>query len=107
MRALYTTIALMVFGFAATANPQDAPTAQPKAALERGELLWDQNECTDCHENPSEPGQIVIGLDHIGKKFNELTLAAFLASPPALMPNPKLGEADRLALAKFLLDKYR
>ena len=80
--------------------------ADEDPSLVRGEALWREHACADCHAHATEPGQPTLLLSYLGDRFTEESLTAFLSAPPRPMPNPGLSPQDRRALARYLLTTF-
>jgi glucose/arabinose dehydrogenase len=96
---------------AAPAAPQ--PVGDPLAALDAaerarevasGRALYEANACFRCHEPArAEAGAVPAPLAKLASKYTIDSLASFLAAPQPPMPLYPFDDAQRRALAIFLL----
>ncbi|MCP4243694.1 MAG: sorbosone dehydrogenase family protein [bacterium] len=83
------------------------PAAPALGDPSRGETLYEALACAGCHEPAADaPGAVVISLDAVAARYDEQTLAAFLAAPTPPMPAVEQPEAGRRDLAAYLLSKH-
>jgi glucose/arabinose dehydrogenase len=72
-----------------------------------GEALYARHGCADCHEaKGSRPASVRLRAG-LAKRHSIDDLARILGAPPASMPRFLLSEAERRALAVFLLEQDR
>ncbi len=90
------------------ANPLAALAPNERASLvTRGEALFGTNACGSCHRaNQAESGVIVKPLEALAQRYDLESLIRFLLTPTPPMPVVDLPEADRRALAAYLLDQH-
>jgi len=72
----------------------------------RGEALYAALACAGCHAPAGAPGSVAVPLDALAARYDEPTLAAFLAAPTPPMPAVDRPEAERLDLAAYLLSRH-
>ncbi len=90
----------------ATARDPLAPlSAGERASLSAaGAALYERFECAGCHESErAAAGVVVQPLAGLAGRYAIDDLAAFLAAPTPPMPVYPLSDAERLALAVYLL----
>lgn len=69
-----------------------------------GALVFATNGCGACHIPDAAPeGQAVKEVAGLGSRFDIAALEALLKTPPATMPTPEITDAERRALAVYLL----
>jgi glucose/arabinose dehydrogenase/cytochrome c553 len=92
----------------AVANPlAEFDDASKQELIARGESLFAQNACGTCHvETLAGPGIVVKELEGLAAKYTVPSLTGFFLTPQPPMPVFDLPEADRQALAVYLLSKY-
>jgi mono/diheme cytochrome c family protein len=78
-----------------------------EALVAEGRTLFTEKGCYGCHTIGATGTPIAPGLDHVGARYSEATLARWLRDPSAQeathhMPNLGLSEAEAGALATFL-----
>lgn len=92
----------------AIANPlaeYDAPTRSRLTT--RGGVLFGQHDCGTCHlESEAAPGVAIKPLSEIGRRYNVESLMTFFLAPQPPMPIVDLPEADREALAVYLMSEF-
>jgi glucose/arabinose dehydrogenase len=82
-------------------GPADAGSRQE---IERGAALYERHGCGRCHDpGAAEPGVVPRPLRGLPARYDVLSLAAYLEAPAPPMPAMAAGEADRRAVAAFLL----
>lgn len=87
-------------GRAAPGGPASPALGDPS----RGRALYEALACAGCHElAAASPGAVVVSLDALASRYDEQTLAAFLAAPTPPMPAVDQPEARRRDLAAYLL----
>ena len=75
-----------------------------RALTERGAALFAQHGCGTCHvESQAEPGIVTRPLSRLDSRYSVDSLARFFLTPQPPMPVFDLSEADRRALAVYLL----
>ena len=92
-----------------------APAIDPLAGLDadersrlaaEGEALYGSRECGSCHEaGLAVEGVVPKPLDGLAPRYSLAELEALLRTPPSPMPIPELDEAERRAVAVYLLDR--
>ena len=92
----------------AIANPLAAIDAVTRAELAlRGDALFATNACGSCHiARQAEAGVVVKPLAGLAARFTVDSLSQFFLAPQPPMPVFALPEADRRALAVYLLTTY-
>jgi glucose/arabinose dehydrogenase/mono/diheme cytochrome c family protein len=86
------------------ANFNDATRAELSL---QGAALFAANACATCHDpTQAPPGITVKSLEGLAKRHSVDSLKAFLLTPQPPMPPVDLPEADRLALAVYLLENF-
>ena len=94
-------------GIAPAARRAPAPASAALGDVEVGASLWSQHACATCHvAEEATPGVVPVPLETLSARFNEETLAAFLAAPTPPMPVFPLDEAQRRDLAAHLLRRF-
>jgi glucose/arabinose dehydrogenase len=96
-------------GWGAAPAPAGAPAAVDvdAAAIERGQQLWARHDCASCHDPArAEPGMVPRPLEDLAASHDVRSLAALLETPTPPMPLYPLTPAERLDLARFLLQTY-
>lgn len=75
--------------------------------IAEGQAIFDELGCAGCHE-PDEPieGNTAPKLENLAERYTADDIAALLDAPPGPMPRFDLDEADKRALAAFLLSTY-
>lgn len=80
----------------------DPARIEERAGL--GKLLFIGNECASCHVQEAAPeGVAVKELKNLKARFDIAGLKELLANPPGPMPTYELSDAEREALAIYLL----
>jgi glucose/arabinose dehydrogenase len=96
-------------GVPSNANPLaelDASTRETWAR--KGEELFVKHACATCHvEGEEAPGVVVKPLARLRERYTLTQLDSFFLAPTPPMPVVELSDADRRALAVFLLDDER
>jgi len=99
----------------AEAPVTDIPQVQPGNS-EKGQLLFTELKCGQCHNQPSQGVNLPPGLEYAGNKYQESWLVAYLQEPyrirwlrkderPILrMPDFDLTEPEARDLAAFLMN---
>lgn len=79
----------------------------PDELIAEGEAIFDELGCAGCHF-PIEPveGNTAPRLENLAERYTEDDIAALLDAPPGPMPRFDLDDADRRALAAFLLSTF-
>jgi glucose/arabinose dehydrogenase/cytochrome c2 len=63
--------------------------------------------CATCHDDQAAPvGMRVVSLEGLGKRYDEASLADYLAAPQPPMPLFEMTEMERQDLAAYVLRKY-
>jgi glucose/arabinose dehydrogenase len=114
--AIYRVSARGAGAAATTARAELAAERDPLAALAgderarriaRGRALYESLACAACHEaERAQPGVVPRPLADLARRHTLAGLTRVLAAPTPPMPAVELGEADRGALAAFLLDRH-
>ena len=91
----------------ASTHPASAAplTADPEIA--KGQALYTNGPCSDCHGDHGEGTSAAPALTGVGAKYTQAQLLTLLRNPNAKMtgggmPSIKLNDADLAALAKYL-----
>jgi glucose/arabinose dehydrogenase len=80
------------------------PEAERASLHATGKSLYEAHACFRCHETArTEPGAVALPLANLASKYDVASLAAFLAAPQPPMPRFPLDEAQRRALAVYVL----
>lgn len=75
--------------------------------IARGETLFASNACGTCHQqDQAAPGVIVKPLRDLAARYDIDSLVRFFRTPTPPMPVVDLPEADRHAIAAYLLDRH-
>ena len=92
----------------ATANPLAALAPAERASLvARGEALFASNACGTCHRaDQAATGVVVKPLETLALRYDLDSLTRFFLTPTPPMPVTDLPEADRRAIAIYLLDQH-
>jgi mono/diheme cytochrome c family protein len=98
-------LAVVVLASIVSALP--AATQQPADTLERGRTVFFAQGCYGCHRLGVAGTPIAYDLSHIGSKYSEEQLAAWLRDPvkqkpTAHMPRLALTDDEVRALAAYL-----
>ena len=90
----------------AATDPLAGVSKQEREALRAdGHALYEANACFRCHESErADGGTVPVLLTELGAKYDLASLAAFLAAPQPPMPRFALDDAQRRALAVYLLE---
>ena len=73
----------------------------------RGRTLFDEQACGSCHRaGQATEGVVVKRLEGLSERYDIETLTRFFLTPTPPMPVVALGEADRRALAIYLLEQH-
>jgi cytochrome bd-type quinol oxidase subunit 1 len=83
----------------ATREPSPSP---PGELVERGEVLFRDKGCLDCHQLGGQGGDFGPPLDGVGTRQSDEQLRQFLLNPPPAMQFLHLTAAEAEALAAFL-----
>jgi glucose/arabinose dehydrogenase len=83
------------------------PSDQREALAARGEAAWNANACASCHvAEGAAAGVVTKGLEALAARYDVAALTAFFAAPTPPMPAPPLDEAERRALAVYVLQRF-
>ncbi len=79
----------------------------PDELIAEGAAIYDELGCAGCHF-PAEPieGNTAPKLENLADRYTAEDIAALLDAPPGPMPRFDLDEADKRALAAFLLATF-
>ena len=79
----------------------------PEALIAEGLAIFDELGCAGCHF-PAEPieGNTAPKLENLAERYTADDIAALLDAPPGPMPRFDLDDADKRALAAFLLSTF-
>lgn len=94
------------------AGPSENPLSQlaadeRRALAARGETLFAQNACGTCHRtDQATPGVVVKPLAALSSRYTLEALSRFFLTPTPPMPVFALPEADRRALAVYVLEQH-
>lgn len=81
----------------------EAGTGRPAA----GRALYEAHGCAGCHDpKQARPGVVPLPLAGLASRYDEASLAAYLATPTPPMPVPPLDAAQRRDLAAHLLARF-
>ncbi|WP_374763274.1 PQQ-dependent sugar dehydrogenase [Yunchengibacter salinarum] len=84
----------------------DLDPAEKTAALAKGALVFATGGCARCHVQAAAPeGAHVTPLKGLKARYDLPEMIALLKNPPQPMPVPQLTQAERKALAVYLLDQ--
>ena len=72
---------------------------------DEGEALYSRHACANCHEATGSRAASVALSDDLAARHSIDGLVDILRTPPASMPRFLLEDAERRALAVFLLDR--
>lgn len=76
------------------------------STVARGAALFAEKACAGCHvEGQAAPGVVVKRIENLAARYTVESLAGFLLTPQPPMPVVDLPEADRTALAAYLLEQ--
>jgi len=90
-------------GGADTGASESAATGRPAA----GRALYRTHDCASCHEaERAAPGVVPLPLKDLAARYDEASLAAYLATPNPPMPVAPLDAAERRDLAAHLLERF-
>ncbi len=85
---------------------RDVPLAQRPSFAARGEALFVEHRCADCHDPAlAEPGVAVKRLQRLGERYDVEAIEALFTTPPSPMPIYPFGTSERRALAVYLLSE--
>lgn len=102
---LWVLIVLMVsflaysFVLYSSEMPEPAPANE---MAQKGKLLWQQKNCTACHQLYGLGGHLGPDLTNVYSKRNEAYIRAFLKVGSPVMPDFKLSNSEMDALVEFL-----
>ena len=83
-------------------SPENRPTLE-----NRGRALFSEHACATCHvASEALPGVTLKKLKRLATRYSIHDLEAFLLAPQPPMPIFDLPEADRHALAIYLLSTH-
>lgn len=86
-----------------TPEPGQEPSpSRPSEPMERGETLFKEKGCLDCHRLGDQGGDFGPPLDGVGTRQSSEQLRQFLLNPPPAMQFLKLTAGEAEALAAFL-----
>lgn len=79
----------------------------PDELIAEGAAIFDELGCAGCHF-PAQPieGNTAPRLENLAERYAEDDIVALLDAPPGPMPRFDLDEADKRALAAFLLTTF-
>ncbi|MDD3459477.1 MAG: cytochrome c [Weeksellaceae bacterium] len=69
---------------------------------EQGKMLWQQKNCTSCHQLYGLGGHLGPDLTHVSSQRSPEHIAAFLMSGTIVMPNYHFSQEEINALMAFL-----
>ncbi len=81
---------------------QPIPTPSTVSAAENGKMVWQQYNCTSCHQIYGLGGFLGPDLTNEYSKRGEDIINAFLMSGTNIMPNFHLSEQQRADLVEYL-----
>jgi len=81
------------------------PPPDAEAAAARGASLWAQSGCTGCHVG-TDGIPAIKELAGLSSRYSVLSLADYLRAPRVPMPAITFTDADREALALYLLQTH-
>ncbi len=92
--------------------PEDATDDELDAIYERGKRVFRMSRCLSCHAVEGKGGTIGPDLGKVGVKLSLSAVVARLEAPARFhpgtqMPRYRLPDADRMALAYYLLEETR
>ncbi|MAI77385.1 MAG: oxidoreductase [Deltaproteobacteria bacterium] len=94
-------------GFTAGERLDDLSPTNRVALEERGGEIFKEKACATCHiASESLPGVSLKKLENLRSRYNIDELAIFFAAPQPPMPIVDLSEAQRRALAVYVLSTY-
>ena len=83
-----------------------AGSAGAETPPEPGAALYNEFQCAGCHEYAEIPGFEVVVLHDLGSRYEFDALTTLLAAPPSGMPNFRLDDEQREALAHYLRKRF-
>ncbi|MFC3052614.1 DUF7133 domain-containing protein [Kordiimonas pumila] len=88
-------------------DPVDAALEVPSAALlAQGAALFEQNNCAQCHEPLATTGKPSVEIfKGLKGRYGVEEVMDILDIPPGPMPRPEISDAERKALAVYLLSR--
>lgn len=99
--------AIFVSAAKAETNVGDGGEIFSDELIAEGQAIYEELGCAGCHE-PDEPveGNTAPKLENLAERYTADGIAALLDAPPGPMPRFDLDDADKRALAAFLLSTY-
>lgn len=98
--AVFLFLLIAFLGYSATLYYSDTPQAEtPNPLAQKGRLLWQDKNCTSCHQFYGLGGHLGPDLTNVHARRSPEYIAAFLKSGTAVMPNYNLSDAE---IASFL-----
>jgi len=93
MKRSYHIVLLIPVIVFAGCRPEWIGPKVDRAAVERGRLVWDAEECSACHGENGEGTTIGPSLSDVAEHWQDESLADFLKDPQGqLEDNPRLKE---------------
>ncbi|MEG9861546.1 MAG: PQQ-dependent sugar dehydrogenase [Parvularculales bacterium] len=90
----------------ASAKPE-RPIALTADLIRTGAKLWQDNMCAVCHSLSEASTDIAyVRLDNLSTRYNIDDIVSILKVPPGNMPAPPISDAEREALAYYVLDRF-
>lgn len=95
------TVSFLTYSFILYSSEIKEPV-QANALAQKGKILWQQKNCTACHQLYGLGGHLGPDLTNIYSKRNEAYIRAFLKVGSPVMPDFKLTNDEMNALVEFL-----
>lgn len=98
------TVSFLLYSFGLYANEPDVGVEKvAEGSLEeQGKMLWQQKNCTSCHQLYGLGGHLGPDLTNVSSERTPEYIEAFLKSGTNVMPNFNLNEQEIEALKAFL-----
>lgn len=98
--AVTLTVSFLVYSF--TLYTADMPETEPAGVLaQQGKMLWQQKNCTACHQLYGLGGHLGPDLTNVYAARSEAYIKAFLKTGTPVMPDFKLTEEEMNAFVAF------
>lgn len=100
--AVFLFLLIAFLGYSATLYYSDTPQAEtPNPLAQKGRLLWQDKNCTSCHQFYGLGGHLGPDLTNVYAKRSPEYIAAFLKTGTLVMPNYNLSDAEIQAFLAF------
>jgi len=91
--AVFLFLLIAFLGYTATLYYSDSEQAEtPNELAQQGRLLWQDKNCTSCHQFYGLGGHLGPDLTNVYSRRSPEYIAAFLKSGTAVMPNYNLSD---------------